>query len=67
MNCIFSIAPVGKIGEVVGVFLTEKHSPDVGLEAQDAVSVRPVCRLPGSTRVRHWTPGTGRRLEHPVL
>ena len=31
MKCIFSFAPVGKFGEVVGVFLAEKHSPDAGL------------------------------------
>ena len=30
MKCIFSIAPVGNFGEVVGVFLAEKHSPDTG-------------------------------------
>ena len=56
----------GKIGEVAGVFLAEKHSPDAGPEAPDAVPVRPVCRLPGSGRVRQRTPGTGRRLECPV-
>ena len=28
MKCIFSIAPVGKFGEVAGVFLAEKYSPD---------------------------------------
>jgi len=26
MKCIFSIAPVGKFGEVAGVFLAEEHS-----------------------------------------
>jgi len=31
MKCTFSIAPVGKFGEVAGVFLAEKHSPDAGL------------------------------------
>jgi len=31
MKCIFSITPVGKFGEVAGVFLAEKHSPDAGL------------------------------------
>ena len=31
MKCIFSIASVGKFGEVAGVFLAEKHSPDAGL------------------------------------
>ena len=35
---------VGKIGEVAGVFLAEKYSPDAGLEAPDTVSMRPVCR-----------------------
>jgi len=40
---------------------------DAGPEAPDAVLVRPVCRLPGSARVRHRTPGTGRRLERPVF
>ena len=57
----------GKIGEVAGVFLAEEHSPDAGSEAPDAVSERPVCRLPGSARVRHRTPGTGRKLERPVV
>ena len=28
MKCIFSIAPVGNFGEVAGVFLAKKHSPD---------------------------------------
>jgi len=45
----------GKFGVVAGVFLTKKHSPDAGSEAPDAVSERPVCRLPGSARVRHRT------------
>jgi len=31
----------GKIGEVVGVFLAEEHSPDADSEAPDAVPVRP--------------------------
>jgi len=39
MKCIFFIAPVGKLEKS-----REKHSPDAGLEAPDAVSVRPVCR-----------------------
>ena len=34
----------GKIGELTGVILVEKHSSDAGAEAPDAVSVRPVCR-----------------------
>jgi len=55
---------VGKVGEVTGVFL--KHSPDAGPEAPDVVPVRLVCRLPGSARVRHRTPGTRRRLERLV-
>jgi len=67
MKCIFSIAPVGIFGEVAGVFLAEEHSPDAGSEEPDAVSERPVCRLPGSARVRHRTPGTGRKLERPVV
>ena len=57
----------GKIGEVAGVFLAEEHSPDAGSEAPDAVSERPVCRLPDSVRVRHRTIGTGRWLERPVV
>ena len=28
IKCIFSIAPVGFFGEVVGVYLSRKHSPD---------------------------------------
>ena len=67
MKCIFSIAPVGNFGEVTGVFLAEEHSPDAGSEAPDAVSERPVCRLPGSATVRHRTPGAGRKLERPVV
>ena len=67
MKCIFSIAPVGIFGEVTGVFLAEEHSPDAGSEAPDAVSERPVCRLPDSVRVRHWTIGTGRSLERQVV
>ena len=57
----------GKIGEVAGVFLAEKHSPDAGPEAPDAMPVRPMCRLPDSARVRHQTPGTRRRLERLVF
>jgi len=57
----------GKIGEVMGVFLAEEHSPDAGSEAPDAVSERPVCRLPGSARVRHRTAGTGRKLDRPMV
>ena len=30
MKCIFSIAPIGNFGEVAGVFLAKKHSPDAG-------------------------------------
>ena len=30
-------------------------------------SERPVQSVPGSARVRHRTPGTGRRLERPVF
>jgi len=33
------------------------------VEPLDVVSVRPVCRQPGTVRVRHQTPGTGRRLD----
>ena len=57
----------GKIGEVAGEFLAEEHSPDAGSEAPDAVSERPVCRLPGPARVRHRTIGTRRWLERPVV
>ena len=64
---IFFYCAGGKIGEVAGVFLVEEHSPDAGSEAPDAVSECPVCRLPGSARVRHRTPGTGRKLERPVV
>ena len=51
----------GKIGEVAG------HSPDAGLEAPDAVPVRPVSTQPGSVRVRHQTIRTGCSLERPVV
>ena len=57
----------GKFGEDAGVFLAEEHSADAGSEAPDAVSERPVCRLPDSVRVRHRTIGTGRSLERPVV
>ena len=50
MKCIFSIAPVGKFGQVAGVFLSEKHSPDAEAE-------RPVCC---GDRVKHRTVNTGR-------
>jgi len=59
--------PGGKIGELAGVFLAKKHSPDAGPEAPDAMPVRPVSRQPGSVRVRHRTIGTGRSLERPVV
>ena len=65
MNIFYSAG--GKFGEVVGVFFAKKHSPDAGSEAPDAVPVRPVYMLPGSARVRHRTPGTGRRLKRPVF
>jgi len=61
LKCISSIALVGRLEKS-----REKHSPDAGPEAPDAVPVRPVCRLPGSARVRHQTPGTRHRLERPV-
>ena len=41
---IFLFAPVGNLEKSRECFLTEKHSPDAGLEAPDAVSERPVCR-----------------------
>ena len=49
------------------MFLAEKHSPDAGSEAPDAVSERPVCRLPGPARVRHRTIGTERWPVRPVV
>ena len=64
---IFYCAGGNFFGEVAGVFLAEEHSPDAGSEAPDAVPERPVCRLPGSARVRHRTPGTGRKLKRPVV
>ena len=67
MKCIFSIAPVGNLEKSRECFSLRKHSPDAGSEAPDAVSERPVCRLPGSARVRHRTTGTGRKLERPVV
>jgi len=48
-----------KIGEVTRVFLAEKHSPDAGPEAPDAVSVRPVYRQ----CLAQLGLGTGRRLD----
>jgi len=57
----------GKVGEDAGVFLAEKHSPDAGPEAPDAVPVGPVCRQSDSVRVRHRTLGTGRKVERPVV
>jgi len=67
MKCIFSIAPVGNLVKSWECFSLRKHSPDAGSEAPDAVSERPVCRLPDSARVRHRTPGTGRKMEPPVV
>jgi len=67
MKCIFSIAPVGNLEKSRECFSLRKHSPDAGSEAPDAVSERPVCRLAGSARVRHRTPGTGRKLECPMV
>ena len=61
MKCIFSIAPVGKFGEVAG----NTHRT-LATEALDAVSERPVQTVPGPARVRHRTIGTGRWLERPV-
>ena len=50
MKCIFSMAPLGKFGEVAGVFLAEKHSPDAKCRgtgrwsrASGVVSVVQVC------------------------
>ena len=57
----------GKVGEVTGVFLAEKHSPNAGLEAPDAVLVGPVCRQSDSVRVRHRTLGTRGKLECPMV
>ena len=67
MKCIFSIALVGNLEKSRECFLTEKHSPDAGSEAPDAVSLRSVCRQPSSVRVRHRTVGIGRRLERPMV
>ena len=30
IKCLSSIAPMGNFGEVAGVFLAKKHSPDAG-------------------------------------
>jgi len=45
----------GKFWRSRGSFFAEKHSPDIGPKAMDAMPVRPVYKLPGSTRVRHRT------------
>ena len=52
MKCLFSVAPVEKLEKS-----REKHSPDAGPEAPDAVPVGPVCRQSDSVRVRHRTQG----------
>ena len=70
IKCIFSIAPVGIFGEVAGVFLTKKHSPDAGVgstgrwsRASGAVSVTLVCRAH-----RSLAPDAGRLLfARPVV
>jgi len=67
IKCIFSIAPVENLEKSRECFSLRKHSPDAGPEAPNVVSVRLVYRLPSSARVRHRTPGTGRRLERPMF
>jgi len=54
----------GKFGEVAGMFLTEKHSQDAGPGGTGRrACVSDVLSVPGPARVKHWTPGTGRRLD----
>ena len=66
MKCIFSIAPMGILEKSRECFSLRKHSPDAGSEASDAVSERPVCRLPGSARVRHRTQAGASGAMSPV-
>ena len=51
MNCIFSIAPVGKLDKSRECF---SHRT-LASGAPDAESERPVQTLPGPARVRHRT------------
>ena len=43
IKCIFSIAPVESLEKVVGVFLTEKHSPDALTAGTERVSGKRIC------------------------
>ena len=55
----------GKFGEVTGVFLAERHSPDAGPEAPDAVSVRLVwsqCLAQQGLGTGHQAPDAGLSL-----
>ena len=67
MKCISSIAPVGKLDKSRECFSLKNTHRTLTSRAPDAESEHPVLIMPCSARVRHWTLGTGRRLEHPVF
>jgi len=53
----------GKFREVMGVFLTEKHSPDAVLRGTERWTLASgVLSVPGSAKVKHRTHYTGRRV-----
>ena len=53
----------GKFGEVVGVFLTEKHSPDAAYGGTGRwLLASSVLSVPSSARDKYRTHCTGRRV-----
>ena len=64
MNIFYSTG--GKFAEVAGLFFAEKHSPDAGPEAPDAVPVRLLYTMPGTARVRHRTQAEASGVLSPV-
>jgi len=67
MKCISSIAPVEKLDKSRECFSLRNTNRTLASGAPDAESERPVQSVPGSARVRHRTPGTGRRQERLVF
>jgi len=61
MKCISSIAPVGKLEKSRECFSLRNTHRTLASGAPDAESERPVQLVPSSARVRHRTPGIGRR------
>jgi len=67
VKCISSLAPLGKLDKSRECFSLRNTHRTLASGAPDTESERPVQSVPGSARVRHRTPGTGRRLERPVF